>query len=257
VKPEKKTSRRGSAAALADLLDLRNEHPERMAAIDAQIRAEFEERHAILVLDMCGFSRLTIRHGIIHYLAMIRRMQKTVLPAIAEGGGRLLKTEADNVFAVFATPLKAVRCAERIQRALELQNRALPEDWDVHVGIGIGFGPLLMVGEHDLFGSEMNLASKLGEDLAQAGDVLVSEAAFARLGGLEQRFEDKKARLSGIALPYHRLVPKSPVRAARAMRTAAPVVPGAAQRSTPKQTASTRPAAQRTAAKRRVARPRP
>jgi len=28
----------------------------------------------VLVLDMSGFSRLTLRHGILHYLALVRRM---------------------------------------------------------------------------------------------------------------------------------------------------------------------------------------
>jgi adenylate cyclase len=203
--PKAKARPARSVRSLARLLDARNEHPERIAQLDAQIRTEFEEVHAILVLDMCGFSRLTIRHGIIHYLALIRRMQAVVLPELNRGGGRLVKAEADNVFAVFPTPVKAARCAMRIQRELARHNRALPEDWDVHVGIGIGYGPLLMVGEHDLYGSEMNLASKLGEDLAEAGDVLVTEAAQARLGALGPRFAAAKARLSGMNIRYYRL----------------------------------------------------
>jgi adenylate cyclase len=203
--PAPKARAARSVRALGRLLDARNEHPERIAQLDAQIRAEFEEVHAILVLDMCGFSRLTIRHGIIHYLALIRRMQAVALPEITRGGGRLVKTEADNVFAVFPTPGKAARCAMRIQRELARHNRALPEDWDVHVGIGIGHGPLLLVGEHDVYGSEMNLASKLGEDLAAAGEVLVTEAAHARLGALGARFAGAKARLSGMNLRYYRL----------------------------------------------------
>ena len=192
-----------SRKKLERLLDRRNEHPEQLATIDSQIVALFEAQRAILVLDMCGFSRLTIRHGIIHYLSMIRRMQTTVLPLIEEGRGQLVKTEADNVFATFANVPDALRTALKIQTTLARANAVLPADWDVHVGIGIGFGPLLLIGDNDVFGSEMNLASKLGEDLAAAGDVLLTEAAFARAGANKRRFAKKSARLGRLRFVYH------------------------------------------------------
>lgn len=195
---------------LERLLDQRNEHPEQLATLDHQIADEFEQVRAILVLDMCGFSRLTIRHGIVHYLAMIRRMQRTVLPLVAAHAGRLVKTEADNVFAVFDKVPAALRAARSIHAALERANEALPQDWDVHVGIGIGYGPLLLIGDDDVFGSEMNLASKLGEDLAEAGDVLLTAAAFARLSAPQRKgqgkgkFEPKTAKLGKLRFTYHR-----------------------------------------------------
>ena len=86
---------------LARLLGMRNEHPERLHDIDRQIHEEFAETHAVLVLDMCGFSRLTARYGIIHFLSMIHRLHGIVLPIVRANGGTVVKTEADNVFAVF------------------------------------------------------------------------------------------------------------------------------------------------------------
>ena len=44
-------------------------------ALEKDIWAEFGARHSVLVLDMSGFSKLAQRHGIVHYLAMVRRMQ--------------------------------------------------------------------------------------------------------------------------------------------------------------------------------------
>jgi adenylate cyclase len=189
------------------LLDRRNEHPEQLHAIDAQIVSSFERERAILVLDMCGFSRLTLRHGIIHYLALIRRMQQVVLPLVLAGHGTVVKTEADNVFATFASVPKALSTALRIQKALAHANKVLPADWDVHVGIGIGYGKLLLIGHDDVFGSEMNLASKLGEDLAEAGDVLLTDAAFARAGAKKRDFKLAEARLGRLRFPYHRAKP--------------------------------------------------
>ena len=91
-----------------------------------------------------------------------------------------------------------------------LRNRGLPEDWDVHVGIGLGFGPLLMVGDHDAYGNEMNLASKLGEDLAQAGDILLTEAAYQRAGRKKAALAKHGARVSGLRLNYYSARKRAP-----------------------------------------------
>lgn len=192
---------------LERLLDRRNEHPEQLATIDAQIEAQFERKLAIFVLDMCGFSRLTVRHGIIHYLAMIRRMQRAVLPCLEAQGGVLLKAEADNLFATFEKVPAALRAALSIQRELARENAVLPEDWDVHVSIGIGYGKLLVIGQDDLYGSEMNLASKLGEDVAKAGEVLLTEAAFLQAGARAKAMVKRRARLGGLTFPYYQATP--------------------------------------------------
>lgn len=199
-----------SRRTLNRLLDQRNEHPEALARIDAQIQSDFEATRAIFVLDMCGFSRLTMKHGIVHYLALIRRMQRVVLPCIEAEGGTLLKTEADNVFATFAEVPPALRAAQAIMTELALRNRGLPEDWDVHVGVGLGFGPLLLVGDHDAYGNEMNLASKLGEDLAQAGDILLTEAAYQRAGRKKSSLAKHSARVSGLRLDYYSTRKRAP-----------------------------------------------
>jgi adenylate cyclase len=229
-----------TARALDLLLAQRNEHPERLHEIDQQIRARFEATTALLVLDMCGFSRLTVKYGIIHYLAMIQRMQRVVLPLVRQAGGRVLKTEADNVFAVFPDVPPAVDVALTITAQLAESNAVMPRDWDVHVSVGIGYGPLLMVGEHDAFGSEMNLASKLGEDLAKAEEVLLTEAAWQRLGAKRRAFVSRRARISGMSLSYyaHKSTPGTakPTKA-KARPTKAPSKKPQAKKAKPKRRA--------------------
>ena len=191
------------AAELARLLDARNEHPESLAEIDAEIWQRFGHTRAVLVLDMCGFSRLTMRYGITHFLAMIRRLQTIVRPVIAAGGGHVVKTEADNVFATFDDVPQALATARAIQRSLDAANTFLPEDWDLHAAIGIGYGPLILVGDDDLFGSEMNIASKLGEDVAGRGEILLSEAARERALG-ESDATEIPVQLSGLTIKAFR-----------------------------------------------------
>jgi len=190
-------------AELSRLLDARNEHPESLAEIDGEIWRRFGHTRAVLVLDMCGFSRLTMRYGITHFLAMIRRLQTLVRPVIAEGGGRLVKTEADNVFATFDDVPPALATARAIQRSLDAANTYLPEDWDLHAGIGIGYGPILLIGDEDLFGSEMNVASKLGEDVAARGEILLSSSARERVAS-EFDATEIAVELSGLTLRAYR-----------------------------------------------------
>ena len=167
---------------LERLLEKRNEHPEQLGAIDKEIWAAFGETHAAWVLDMCGFSRLTMRYGITHFLSMIHRLHGIVRPLIARHAGRVVKTEADNVFAVFGRVEAALAAARDVQEHLATANAFLPEDWDLHASIGIGWGELLMIADDDdFYGNELNLASKLGEDIAEAGETLLTEAAHARL----------------------------------------------------------------------------
>jgi class 3 adenylate cyclase len=194
--------------ALDRLLALRNEHPEKLAEIDRQIHATFAETHAVMVLDMCGFSRLTMRHGITHFLAMIHRLHGIVLPIVAQRGGHVVKTEADNVFAVFPAVEQAVATATDILDRLRAANAFLPEDWDLHACLGIGYGELLMVEGEDVFGNEMNLASKLGEDVAASGEIFLTAAAHARVAGTvpAHRYEARQIPVSAMVITAYKLL---------------------------------------------------
>lgn len=192
-------------AELNRLLQERNEYPERSTAIDAQIYATFERDCAILVLDMSGFSRLTIRYGIIHFLAMVHRMTAIATPLVQLHHGRVIKQEADNLFAVFPTVQGAIEGAVDILKGFAAVNTGLPDEQDLYAGIGIGYGKTLLVGENDLYGSEMNLACKLGEDLARRGEVLLTEAAFSQIAAKPEQWERLALSISGLELIAHKL----------------------------------------------------
>lgn len=190
---------------LIRLLQERNEYPDRSTTIDAQICASFEQDCAIFVLDMAGFSRLTLRYGIIHFLAMVHRMAAIATPLIELHQGRIVKQEADNLFAVFPTVEGAIGGAVDILKSFAAVNTGLPDEQDLYAGIGIGYGKTLLVGENDLYGSEMNLACKLGEDLARRGEVLLTEAAFGRIKTHPEQWERLDLSVSGLELIAHKL----------------------------------------------------
>ena len=210
--PADGTRSRSTRELLERLLAERNEHPEHLTEIDRQIWAAFGETRAVWVLDMCGFSRLTMRHGITHFLAMIQRLHGLVRPIVVSEGGAVVKTEADNVFAVFDDVAPAVAAARRVQSELAVANIFLPEDWDLHASIGIGYGEVLMVGDHDFYGNELNIASKLGEDVAGPGEVYLTDAAHVRLrsDGVPASLystERREIPISAMVVPAHLLLP--------------------------------------------------
>lgn len=163
-----------TASELERLLRQRLQHPETAEAIDAQIHDQFIETHAILVLDSSGFSRISHEQGIISALAEIERMRGAVLPVIAAHQGSVFKIEVDNVYAVFPTVELAIAASNAIIDQVGLIQK--------QVSIGIGYGDLIMIstGSHysDVYGEQMNLASKLGEDLAGRDEIMLTEAAF-------------------------------------------------------------------------------
>jgi len=174
-------NRSGGRALLRRLLSERNQFAERAADIDRQLRDAFERRVAILVLDMVGFSRLTVEYGIIHYLAMIHQMEEAARPAVTGNGGEVIKQEADNLYAVFDDPAHALESALDIFRAFDAVDSVVPTDRDIYGSIGIGYGETLVIDEKDMFGSEVNFACKLGEDLAGKSEILLTCAAHDAL----------------------------------------------------------------------------
>lgn len=197
--------RRKTRAELSKLLQERNEYPDRKPEIDAEIRETFGETHAVMVMDMSGFSRLTIKHGIIHFLAMIHRMNQIATPAVEEHDGAIIKFEADNAFAIFPDVEQAVDACVDIIKRLEAANTMLPEELDMHGKFGIGYGEVLIIQDEDLFGSEVNLASKLGEDLATRNEILLTEAAFNRVEADKRQYEEVEMDVSGLHLVIHKV----------------------------------------------------
>lgn len=196
--PKNPLSSLPSCSVLDKLLNERVEHPERAKSIDAKIKKTFDKKVSMMVLDMSGFSRLVQRYGIIHYLAMIRRMRRVVAPVIAKNRGAVVKFEADNAFAVFLKPEQALEAALEINHDLEVANLSTPDESDVYVSIGIGYGTTLLACD-DMYGNEMNLASKLGEDTAERGEILLTEAAHKECSK-KHKFTSFPLTISGVTL---------------------------------------------------------
>ena len=149
--------------------------------IETQLWKEFGAVKAVLILDLSGFSLLTQKYGIVHYLSMVRRMQLIAQPIIERAGGEVVKFEADNCFAMFDSPQVAVETAIALNQAFDEINIYTAEQFDIRVAIGIDYGDVLLIGGPDYFGATVNTASKLGEDQARPGEILITERALAQI----------------------------------------------------------------------------
>jgi len=172
--------------------------------IEQTLWQDFGVEFAVFVLDMSGFSMLTRKYGIVHYLSMVRRMQLTTEPIVKSFGGSMIKYEADNCFAVFPDPLSAVSAAIAMQHAFDAANILTSDDLDIHIACGIDYGKLLMIGHDDCFGDPVNRASKMGEDVAAAGEILVTKEAMDMIpaeAGIKAR--EINISISGIDIPAY------------------------------------------------------
>ena len=147
-------------------------------SIETKLWEEYGTELAVFVLDMSGFSLLTRKYGIVHYLSMVKRMQLTTEPILKSYGGSLIKYEADNCFAVFPDPLSAVNAALAMQHAFEASNLMTSDDLDIYISCGIDYGRILVIKDQDCFGDAVNRASKLGEDVAAAREILITKDAM-------------------------------------------------------------------------------
>src|SRR5262245_6359403 len=186
------------------LLYSQTESNEERHGIEEILWGNYGAEFAVFVLDMSGFSMLTRKYGIVHYLSMVRRMQLTTEPIVKSYGGQMLKYEADNCFAVFPEPLAAVNAAIAMQHAFKAENLLTSDDLDIHIACGIDYGKLLIIGHEDCFGDPVNRASKMGEDVAAAGEILITKEAMDMIpleAGILSR--EISISISGVNIPAY------------------------------------------------------
>ena len=153
--------------------------------IDKRIWDLFGEIWCVMFTDLSGFSRQVGEFGIIHFLQTIHASERELVPLIDEYDGILLKTDGDSMLVIFRNARKAMACSIAMQQHLELYNAGTPAQEDILLCIGLGFGRVLRIGDSDVFGAQVNAASKLGEDTAKAREVLVTGAVKDEVGELQ------------------------------------------------------------------------
>lgn len=174
---------------------------------EADVWDQFGVEIAPLVIDSVGFTRATQAEGIVHFLTQLAKARKVTEQALQHTNPISFVFHADNCFAFFSSADDALAAAMKIRNAINGAALPLTGDENFGVSMGIGFGRLLSAGSEDgYFGDEMNIASKLGEDLGSRDDIFLSQSAQeALLSKDEFHLEKLRGQVSGAEFTYYRV----------------------------------------------------
>ena len=126
---------------------------------------------AVLAADVVGYSALMDHHRDQTLKALKTFRELTLTPALAEHGGRLIKSMGDGWIVEFRSATNAAECAISIQ--------SVEKPTDIQLRIGVHIGEVISEGE-DIFGDGINISARL-EALAEPGQVLLSDTAHNSL----------------------------------------------------------------------------
>lgn len=161
---------------LENLINKRLQKSANKKEIDKRIWDLFGEEWCVMFTDLSGFSRHVEKFGIIHFLQTIHESQRLLIPILEDHDGILLKIEGDSYLVIFRNITKALQASIKMQKSLIKYNKNKSKEEQVLLCVGLGYGKVLKIGDSDVFGVEVNTASKLGEDVAKAGEIFVTES---------------------------------------------------------------------------------
>lgn len=186
---------KGSSARLWKLVEARTQPGADLATIDQRIWDLFGEEWAIMFTDLSGFSRQVAKFGIVHFLQVMLEQKQFLLPLVEDHDGVLIKVEADSFLILFKQPAQALRCAVAMQKKCSSVNARRPPEEQIVLCVGIGYGKILKIGDDDVFGHEVNMSSKLGEDIAKGEEIIVTRAVRDAL--VDATWEEVAAEYAG------------------------------------------------------------
>lgn len=184
--------------------DLVRERPREGRRFDADVASRFERELTILAADSSGFSKRTFEHGIVRFLANLVRSYDRIVPILERHGGAVTTQNADNILAVFQDTDSAVRAAVEVHAWLDRRNRRFAPPDRFELCIGVHHGPVLRLRD-DVYGAAVNVCAKIGEDVARAGETLVTDEVVQRAPGF--RYERAgTTTIGGRRLRMHRVL---------------------------------------------------
>jgi TolB-like protein/class 3 adenylate cyclase/Tfp pilus assembly protein PilF len=173
----------------------------------------FSGRKLIVVLyaDMVGYSRL-IGIDDIGTLKRLRALRSGVIdPAIAQHGGKIIKTAGDSLMVVFDSICEAMSSAVAIQQGVPAYDDTYPSDRAIRFRIGLNIGDVLADGA-DLHGDVVNVAVRLQAECPPGGICVTRAVRDHVRDQLNLSFEELGAlNLKNIARPIEAFVLSSAI----------------------------------------------
>jgi class 3 adenylate cyclase len=172
--------------------------------IDRLLRDRAERNITVFVSDTSGFTRKTHQYGISQFLSVMTRNYRKLAPLFQKHRGTLLAQTADNMLAVFPDPESALRLSIEIQQRLRRLNVGKKDAEQFHLCIGIESGPAYVLRDN-VYGACVNVASKMGEDLAGKGEILVTGGVARQVKPRFRCAYDRTAEIGGRPFELYRV----------------------------------------------------
>jgi len=180
-------------------------------SLEEDLDRNFGETCAILMLDSTGFTRATKALGAAYFLSIIYQLRQACEKISNRLGAVQYRAYADNFYAEFTNVDDAVAATFAIHKYFSDNPISLLNEQDKFgVCIGIGYGRVVRSEHEGVYGNETNYASKLGEDIAERGETLLTEGAFQALSNPESMHVLKREiTASGVKMSIYSLHPKT------------------------------------------------
>lgn len=172
--------------------------------MDRMIEDQCVSETTVMMCDSSGFTRRTHEYGILHFLAVMTDVYDRVEPIVAKYDGTVISRGADNLLAVFDEPSKGVDAAIAMQRLLAKFNTNKTDRDQFQLCMGFHHGNVLRL-KDSIFGDKVNIAAKIGEDLASAEEILVTGEVAKRLPARIKRAYARSVELGGKNFELHRI----------------------------------------------------
>lgn len=154
----------------------------RTELIDAQIWEIFGRDYTCMVTDLCGLARAGNAFGATHVLQLLAQSKRLLYPVVAQHGGSVSLIEEDSLVVLFRRASNAVRCALEMEARCREHNEKRLEEEQLLFCAAVGVGQFVEVPGQGVWGSELVAARHLARQVAQAGDVLLTEGARGAVG---------------------------------------------------------------------------
>jgi adenylate cyclase len=172
--------------------------------LDREIEDQCVRQTTIMMCDSSGFTRRTHQYGILHFLAVMTDVYDRVEPIVLKHGGTVISRGADNLLAIFDDSAKGVDAAIKMQRLLAKFNHGKTDRDQFQLCMGFHHGSVLRV-KDGIFGDKVNIAAKVGEDLASAEEILVTGDVHKLLPARIKRVYARTVDLGGKSFELHRV----------------------------------------------------
>lgn len=183
--------------------------------VEHELQRRYAGVAAVLVVHLTERLARAEAHGIGYALALAAAAHRAIAPAIGEHGGVWAQQAHDTAFVVFDDPARAVYAALDAQRALATFNGSTfnvgreghgGHHAAIRAGLGLGYGPVLLLPGHEVFGLDADRAATLGDVVARGGEVLVTDAFVRAIGALPAgvgAFRAPSDREAAAGFPFH------------------------------------------------------